>query len=541
MNKIFKLFCVAMLICGFTTALTSCSDDNAPTYLDEVKVSSSYLAFPAEGGSVTVDINAKADWAVVDLPEWLTASSMTGAQGQSQVTFTAGAAEDTREASFKIECLGKAQTMNAIQVTEAAEPVILTVKEVVDMIKADQTIDKSVYVRGIVCKIQEISPQYGNATFFISDDGSFKGSYDGKGQGDGNWLEVYRCKWLNGESFTKGDELAVGDEVVIAGSIMSYGGTPETKQGAAYVYSVTKSLIGIDGVEMLGVEEGAGVTQFPLEGGSAKVTVNSKGNGFHVVIPDEAKSWLHIEDFGPDYVTLHADANTGGDRTVTVGFYTEADGTRYACEQGFSQKGAIVAATVEEFLAAEVGLTQYRLEGIITRLYYYKESVSGFYIADYTGETLVYKAEGFTGTEAKPGDVVKVVGQRGDYKGAAQLVSGTFEEVLYVVNIVNNISDFLSKPVEKGVYYMVTGTIKEIANAAYGNMTIEDENEEVYVYGCYPGWGAKKIGDVDYRKGLVDKLGLKAGDKVTIIGERGSHNEQDQLANGIYFSHEAAE
>jgi hypothetical protein len=90
---------------------------------------------------------------------------------------------------------------------------------------------------------------------------------------------------------------------------------------------------------MLSVPEGKGVTEFPKEGGLAKITVNTKGNGFHVAIPADAKSWLHIDDFGADYVTLAADANTGGTRKVSVILSTEADGTTYSCEQSFTQKG----------------------------------------------------------------------------------------------------------------------------------------------------------------------------------------------------------
>ena len=33
----------------------SCSDDNDPTYLDEIRVSQSYVAIPQDGGNVTID------------------------------------------------------------------------------------------------------------------------------------------------------------------------------------------------------------------------------------------------------------------------------------------------------------------------------------------------------------------------------------------------------------------------------------------------------------------------------------------------------
>ena len=507
----------------------SCSDDNDPTYLDEIRVSQSYVAIPQDGGNVTIDVTAVAEWSInsESIPEWLTVSPASGNAGNATITFSADKADANRSVELLLNCSGKVQRINVVQQAEETDPVIYTVAEAVAMIKNKQQPEAAVYVKGIVCKILEISVQYGNATYFLSDDGKYSA--------DGVWLEVYRGKWLNGASFTKGDEFSVGDEMLVKGVLIDYQGTPETSQGTCEVISVKKSLIGIDGVELLNAEEGEGVTEFPLEGGAIKVKVNSKGNGFHVVIPEAAKKWLHIADFGPDYVTLEADANTGGDRNVTVGFTTEADGTTYSCEQSFSQKGAIVAATVAEFLDAEVGTTQYRLNGIITRLYYYKENVAGFYIADYSGETLVYKASGFTGTEAKPGDVVTVVGQRGDYRGAAQLVSGMLENVDYAVTEVT-IAEFMTKEDNKNVYYKVTGTLDEIANATYGNVWLKDGDQRLYVYGCYPGWGASG----DARKNCLADKNIEVGDKLTVIGVKATFNDAPQVSNGIYFSHEKA-
>ncbi len=373
----------------------SCSDDNNPTYLDEIRVSQSYVAIPQDGGNVTIDVTAVAEWAINSetIPEWLTVSPASGNAGNATITFSADKADETRSVELLLNCSGKAQRISVVQQAEETEPVIYTVAEAVAMIKNKQQPEAAVYVKGIVCRIQEISVQYGNATYFLSDDGKYSA--------DGVWLQVYRGKWLNGANFTKGDEFGVGDEMLVKGVLIDYQGTPETSQGTCEVISITKSLIGIDGVELLNVEDGEGVTEFPLEGGAIKVKVSSKGNGFHVVIPEAAKKWLHIADFGPDYVTLEADANTGGDRNVTVGFTTEASGTTYSCEQSFTQKGAIIAATVADFLAAAENDTQYRLTGVITSLYASDKQGKSFTIADYTGSVLIYRAEGFIESGAK--------------------------------------------------------------------------------------------------------------------------------------------
>ena len=525
----------------------SCSEDSDPTYLDEVKVSSSIITLPTEGGSVTVTVNAADNWQFAkvfeektkdaegnetstfsELPAWLSADKLSGSAGETQITFTAGEATQNNDVTLQIQCGGKTQLINVRQFAEETEPVIMTVAEAVSMIKSKTQPETAVYVKGIVCRIQEISVQYGNATYYISDDGKYSA--------DGTWLQVYRGYWIGGAKFTAGNEFGVGDEMVIKAVLIDYQGTPETNQGTCEVISIKKSLIGIDGVELLGTEEGAGVSEFPLEGGAIKVNVNTKGNGFHVVIPEEAKSWLHIDDFGSDYVTLKADANTGGDRNVTVGFTTEADGTTYSCEQSFTQKGAILEVPVADFLAAAVGDTQYRLTGIITSLYDSDKQGKSFYIRDYSGETLVYRAEGFIEAGAKVGDVVTVVGKRGAYKETPQLVSGNFEELKYAVTEVS-LADFLTKTDDKNVYYMITGTVDEIANPTYGNLYLTNGDSRVYVYGCYPGWGATG----DFRKNHLEAAGIEVGDQLTVIGVKATFNNEPQMSNGIYFSHKKPE
>ena len=78
---------------------------------------------------------------------------------------------------------------------------------------------ETVYIRGIVSRIDEIDPSYGNATYCISDDGT-----------PNNQFLVYRGYSLGGEKFTSVDELKVGDEVIVKGTITNYNGTIELNQ-----------------------------------------------------------------------------------------------------------------------------------------------------------------------------------------------------------------------------------------------------------------------------------------------------------------------
>jgi hypothetical protein len=79
-----------------------------------------------------------------------------------------------------------------------------------------------VYVKGKVSKIDKIEIEFGNATYFICDDE----------KGMGKSLEIYRGYSLNGEKFTKSDEIKAGDLVVVQGTIVNFKGTLEFTTGS---------------------------------------------------------------------------------------------------------------------------------------------------------------------------------------------------------------------------------------------------------------------------------------------------------------------
>lgn len=84
-----------------------------------------------------------------------------------------------------------------------------------------------VYVKGKVSKIDKIEIEFGNATYFISDDGS-----------ENDQLEIYRGSYLGGEEFTKNSVFNVGDEVIVCGQLVNFhGNTPEMTQ-PNYIYSL---------------------------------------------------------------------------------------------------------------------------------------------------------------------------------------------------------------------------------------------------------------------------------------------------------------
>lgn len=493
--------------------LASCSDEDTMTLLDEIQVSSSYVAIDVNGGSTPITLNASEAWSFdeEEFPEWLTVSPMSGGSGETKVTFSAPAAPDGRTAILHVKCAGKTQTINVIQgLSQVSEATCA------DVISGPES--KTYRVTGTVTRIANTT--YGN--WYLADETGeiyIYGTLDKSGKnGANNSIAAWGIE--------------VGDIITVEGPKTVYNGTVELVDVA--VLNIQKSLVKVESID----PEDATI---PKEGGDVAMHLTCKtNNGVSVEIPDNAKDWLGIASIvsgAEPVVTFHASANPGGDRNTTVVFKTTDDkGKEYTAQATIYQKGAIVAATVAEFLEAAEGDTQYRLTGVIQALYIYKDQVRGFYISDYSGQVLVYSPAGFTGTEAKVGDVVTVVGKRGSYNGTAQMTSCVFEELLHEVTPIS-IDEFLDMPDDPNVYYMITGTIMDIANPTYGNVTLEDDTNSVYVYGCYPGWGATG----DNRKGLFEREGIEVGDKLSVIGVKSTYNGAPQLANGIYFSHEKAQ
>lgn len=98
--------------------------------------------------------------------------------------------------------------------------------------------DKDIYIKGKVVSVKEqYGTQYGNATFYISDDGK-----------PDNQFYVFRALYLNNKKYASGATLNPGDEVVVCGKVTNYmGNTPETVQGKAYLVSLKSNGGGTSG------------------------------------------------------------------------------------------------------------------------------------------------------------------------------------------------------------------------------------------------------------------------------------------------------
>ena len=96
------------------------------------------------------------------------------------------------------------------------------------LITEGKTTDEAVAVEGIISQIDEIDTgSFGNATYYISDDGT-----------TGKQLQVYRGYYLNGARFKDKAAIKVGDKVIVSGQLTYHNQkTPEFAQGSS-IYSL---------------------------------------------------------------------------------------------------------------------------------------------------------------------------------------------------------------------------------------------------------------------------------------------------------------
>ncbi len=500
-------YIILSLICSLLLLITACSDFDKPTLMDELRVSSSYIAIPSEGGSTSITLNAKYDWVFEGdyIPDWLTISPLSGTSGTYTVTFSASEVDDSRSATLQLNCNEKTQYIEVTQ-GEAAAVEDATIAEVL----AGPT-SKTYRVTGTVVSIANTT--YGN--FYMN---------DGTSETD---LYIYGTVNSSGSYDWASFGIEVGDIVTVEGPKALYSGTVELVD--ATFISVTKSLISVSEIEP---EDGI----IAKEGGECIVHLSCSGSGVTVNIPDDAKDWLSITSIvssssGAD-VTFKVLENSGGDRSTILTFYTTSSGTEYSCQATISQDGSIMPVSIEEFNASEVGSTQYRIMGYITSVA--NERYGNFYIKDFSAETYVYGLDNFTDLGIKEGDILTIVGKRDEYNGTIEMVDAYLEEHIAVTPI--SVADFRALADDSNTYYQLSGKVTESQEDntkfdldTYGNFALTDDTGSVYIYGVSTG--------VNGKSGQFGSLGVKEGDEITIICYKTSYNGLIEAGGAMYISH----
>lgn len=199
------------------------------------------------GSDARTDLNLMNNPTKLGVEVWLKGKTVKycGAPGLKEIskyTLTAPTAEDDQEQESGDEPVEGAQGDGSLENPfNAAAAYNYTAA-----LPADQATSEKFYIKGIVCESSkmDISTQYKNATFHISDDGSSNGTQ----------FLIFRTKGLNGADITSADDVQVGDEVIIYASLVNYyGNTPETAQGGI-IYSQKRNGQDVDGGETPGDE-----------------------------------------------------------------------------------------------------------------------------------------------------------------------------------------------------------------------------------------------------------------------------------------------
>ena len=497
------------LLAGLTL-FTAC-DKNEDLYLSEVRVSSSYVAIPIEGGNQEITITANDSWSI-NLSDkdakWLTVSPVSGAAGDTKVVFSAAAGTSTNSTTLKLVCAGKTQLINVLQQAGKVELPISKSTEV------NASEDGTTWrIKGTVRGIENTT--YGN--YYIDDE----------------YGSVYVYGTLNNGEAKKFASLGIeaGDIITVQGKRGSYNGNPQLVN--VDVIAIEKSLIKVEEVDPENAE-------LPKEGGVINVTLTVKGDGVMAVVPDAAKSWLSVGGIAVDgtlaVVQLVAAANEGGDRSVQLTFMTPKGDKEYTAALDVTQKGAIIDATAAEINAAEDGPVQYRITGVVSKIANTK--YGNLYIKDATGEVFVYGTNDFAASGIEEDDIITVVGPKTSHNDAPQMKNVTVENRIPVQDI--DLASFRALEDNKNAWYKISGKVVKSSEEGtkfdltqYGNFALSDGTTEVYVYGVKTGWGGAK--------GQFGTLEVKEGDELTIICYKTSYKGLIEADGCVYVSHVAAE
>lgn len=114
--------------------------------------------------------------------------------------------------------------------TQASPYNVAAALQVVNALDADAQTETEIYVKGKISSIKNVDTgSFGNANYYISDDGSENGQ-----------IYIFQSLFLGKAKFAAADQIKVGDEVVVCGKFTNFkGNTPETVgKGSSYLVSL---------------------------------------------------------------------------------------------------------------------------------------------------------------------------------------------------------------------------------------------------------------------------------------------------------------
>lgn len=175
--------------------------------------------------------------------------------------------------------------------------------------------------------------------------------------------------------------------------------------------------------------------QYRLTGTVKKISVSEQYNNADITVADALGNSVLVHRMKPASGKI-TDLTIGvGDKLTVLGQRGEYNGTAQMVNGVYVSHVHYIPATIKEFLAKEVSDVEYIVTGKIVNI---KEISASFKnatltIADDEGTTLyVFRMKAAEGGPAieniglKVGDVLTVIGKRGEFNGSAQMVNGYY-------------------------------------------------------------------------------------------------------------------
>lgn len=323
---------------------------------------------------------------------------------------------------------------------------------------------ETVYIKGIVTRFDRdgVNPEYGNATFYISEDGTTN-----------NEFYVFHCYGLGGERFTSEDELKVGDEVIVCGQITNFmGNTVELDQGG-YIYSLNGTVVPKDD-QSTAEPEGEGTLESPYNVAKAQEVIANGAPDEEVYVKGKVSEIRGLNtQYGSLTYYISDDGTTTGQLYVYGGLYL--NGEKFSSEDQLKvgdevvirgklvlygstpeintnsvlisingQGGTVAGDGTEanpysasqalELIKAEQfeSGTKYYVKGIISKVEKFDDRYSSitYYISDdgsSTNELQIYSGKSFNGedfssiNDLKVGDEVVVLGEFKLFNGTPEV------------------------------------------------------------------------------------------------------------------------
>ncbi len=556
--KIQKLF---LSILAAASLFAGCKEPEPEPTIPSLTVGQTELSFEQGGGTGNITVTSNRPWTISTDADWLAFNPSSGNAADAPVTVTVTALANSstdRTASFKIKTDFDFRTVEVSQkgakgedpnVTPsgsgtASDPYnVAAALEKAKSLQAFNTDDEltssnsaNVYTAGKVVSV-EIDPSFGNATYYISADGTSTVQ-----------LEVYRGKYLEGVSFTTKDQLKAGDDVVVFGTIVNFkGDTPE--------YTTGSKLISVNG-ETKAPE--IDYTKYELITVSAFIEKADNAQFFRLKgkVSKFNKSYCSFDltdDSGTIYVYNVANKDDWSDKisnggTVELaGLYTlytnkNTGATQHevisaqilSFEEGQAEDyNAAEPKTVAEFIAAANKETYFKLTGTVSK---FNAQYCSFDLTDASGTIYVYSVANKADWSSKisNGGTITLAGKYDYYASKeqhevieAQIISfeaGAQED--YSNAEAKTVAEFIAAA-NKETYFKLTGTVSKF-NAQYCSFDLTDASGTIYVYSVAnkADWSSK----------------ISNGGTVTLAGKYDYYasKEQHEVIEAYILSFEAA-